>query len=71
MNYLGTWGQNKEKKKYQKKIIYKKKNFIDYITNLLKEKIDMGSDVYDLCLDYFCVSQELYKTLSEKLIDFC
>ncbi len=30
----------------------------------------MGSDVYDLCLDYFYVSQELYKTLSKKLIVF-
>ena len=48
-----------------------KKNFIDDVTNLLKEKIDMGSDVYDLCLAYFYVSQELYKTLTEKLIDFC
>ena len=48
-----------------------KKNFIDDITHLLNEKIIMGSDVYDLCLAYFYINQDLFKALDEKIMEFC
>ena len=48
-----------------------KKNFIDDITKLLNEKINFGSDIYDLCLSYFYINKYLFKALSEKILEFC
>ena len=47
-----------------------KKNFIDDITKLLNEKINFGSDIYDLCLSYFYINKYLFKALSEKILEF-
>ena len=48
-----------------------KKTFIDDISHLLNEKIAFGSDVYDICLSYFYINKDLFKILSEKIIEYC
>ena len=47
-----------------------KQNFIDNIIQSLNEKIEMSSDIYDLCLCYLYISKDLFKILSEKISEF-
>ena len=47
-----------------------KQNFIDNIIQSLNEKIEMSSEIYDLCLCYIYISKDLFKVLSEKICEF-
>ena len=47
-----------------------KQNFIDNIIQSLNEKIEMSSEIYDLCLCYLYISKDLFKVLSEKISEF-
>ena len=47
-----------------------KQNFIDNIIQSLNEKIEMSSEIYDLCLCYLYISKDLFKVLSEKICEF-
>jgi hypothetical protein len=47
-----------------------KQNFIDNIIQSLDEKIEMSSDIYDLCLCYLYINKDLFKILSEKISEF-
>ena len=38
---------------------------------LLSDKIEMSSDIYNLCLTYFYMNNDLFKCLYEKIIEFC
>ena len=62
---------DKEEKENIEEYNQLKKNFIDDITKLLNEKINFGSDIYDLCLSYFYINKYLFKALSEKILEFC
>ena len=48
-----------------------KTNFSDNIMELLSDKIEMSSDIYNLCLTYFYMNNDLFKCLYEKIIEFC
>ena len=58
----------KEKLKDQNDL---KKSFINNIIQLLNEKIEFSSDIYDLCLCYSYISKDLFKVLCEKMVEFC
>ena len=47
-----------------------KQYFIDNIIQSLNEKIEMSSEIYDLCLCYLYISKDLFKVLSEKISEF-
>ena len=49
---------------------FSKQNFIDHIIQSLNEKIEISSDIYDLCLCYLYISKDLFKILSEKISEF-
>ena len=59
---------NKEKIEEQSNL---KKSFVDNITQLLNEKIVFSSDIYDLCLTYFYINNEIFKVLYENILEFC
>ena len=48
-----------------------KTNFVDNITQLLTDKIELSTDIYNLCLTYFYINKDLFKCLSEKIMEFC
>ena len=48
-----------------------KANFVDDITKILSEKIELSTEVYNLCLTYFYINKDLFKCLTENIIDFC
>ena len=48
-----------------------KTTFSDNITDLLNDKIEQSTDIYNLCLTYFYISQDLFKCLNEKVNEFC
>ena len=48
-----------------------KTNFVDNITNILSDKIDLSAEIYNLCLTYFYINKDLFKCLTEKIIEFC
>ena len=60
--------QDKEKIEEQNLL---KKNFVNDIIEILKEKIALGSDIYDLCLVFFYISKDLFRVLYEKIWEFC
>ena len=49
---------------------FSKQYFIDNIIQSLNEKIEISSDIYDLCLCYLYISKDLFKILSEKISEF-
>lgn len=67
-NQSGIEEGNKEKE--GEGPVLSKQNFIDNITESLNEKIEMSSDIYDLCLCYLYIGKELFKVLSEKINEF-
>ena len=48
-----------------------KANFVDDITKILSEKIELSTEVYNLCLTYFYINKDLFKCLTENIIEFC
>ena len=48
-----------------------KANFVDDITKILSDKIELSTEVYNLCLTYFYINKDLFKCLTENIIDFC
>ena len=48
-----------------------KTTFVDNITQLLSDKIDLSTDIYNLCLTYFYMNNDLFQCLSEKVVEFC
>ena len=48
-----------------------KTTFSDNITDLLNDKIEQSTDIYNLCLTYFYINQDLFKCLNEKINEFC
>ena len=48
-----------------------KANFVDDITKILSDKIELSTEVYNLCLTYFYINKGLFKCLTEHIIDFC
>jgi hypothetical protein len=48
-----------------------KTNFVDNITQLLNDKIELSTDIYNLCLTYYYIDKDLFKCLSEKIMEFC
>jgi len=48
-----------------------KTTFSDNIKDLLSDKIELSTDIYNLCLTYFYVNQDLFKCLNEKIKEFC
>ena len=48
-----------------------KTNFVDDITKILSDKIELSTEVYNLCLTYFYINKDLFKCLTENIIDFC
>ena len=48
-----------------------KTTFSDNITDLLNDKIEQSTDIYNLCLTYFYINQDLFKCLNERINEFC
>ena len=48
-----------------------KTTFSDNITDSLNDKIAQSTDIYNLCLTYFYINQDLFKCLNEKINEFC
>jgi len=48
-----------------------KNNFVNNITQSLNEKIAFSSDIYDMCLTYSRVSNDLFRLLLENITQFC
>ena len=48
-----------------------KANFVDDITKILSDKIELSTEVYNLCLTYFYINKDLFKCLTENIIEFC
>ena len=48
-----------------------KNNFVNNITQSLNEKIAFSSDIYDMCLTYSRVSNDLFRLLLENVTQFC
>ena len=48
-----------------------KTNFVDNITQLLTDKIELSTDIYNLCLTYVYINNDLFKCFSEKIMEFC
>ena len=48
-----------------------KTTFVDNITQLLSDKIELSSEIYNLCLTYFYINNDLFRCLSEKINEFC
>ena len=48
-----------------------KSNFVENITQLLTDKIELSTEIYNLCLTYIYINNELFKCFSEKIMEFC
>ena len=47
-----------------------KESFLDNITNVLNQKINYSSDIYDLCLTYFYIKSDIIKILTKTSLEF-
>jgi len=47
-----------------------KTGFVDNIIQILTDKIDLSTDIYNLSLTYFYINQDLFKCLKDKIVEF-